>query len=307
MTAYILDSALQAYLDASALITPTDDSLEARRHAFAKACRYFTPAKPEGLQIDDQVVDGLRIRLYRPMQEKPPGGWPTVLYLHGGGWNMGDHQTHDWFVFALAKRLQIAVIAVDYRLAPEHPFPAPLDDALKIWLTLRGGYWQGLSRERLAVAGDSAGGSLAAGLCVALRQQGLPQPRMQALACPVLSARADFASMNEHAHAPMLTTTGLMLSLDDYVPDRISREDSRALALELEDFSGLADAFVGVAQFDPLFDQGRAYAQALTQAGVPASFHVGEKLVHASLRASGVIEVERFYDAMADGLRAALG
>ncbi|WLH60180.1 alpha/beta hydrolase fold domain-containing protein [Pseudomonas sp. FP2300] len=144
-------------------------------------------------------------------------------------------------------------------LAPEHPFPAPLEDALMVWLHLREGRLAGLSSERLTVAGDSAGGTLAAGLCVALRERGLAQPYLQVLVSPVLSAHQQFAFMREHACAPMLTTQGLMASLAGYVPDEPSQRDPQALALEQEVATGLTPAFVGVAQWDPLCDQGRAY------------------------------------------------
>lgn len=306
MSAYPLDPTLQAYVDASARFLPRDDSVASRRAAFAEACRHFTPPTPPHLLIDDQQVGALQVRLYRPAGAVPQGGWPTVLYLHGGGWNMGAHDTHDWFAFALAKRLPIALVAVDYRLAPEHPFPAPLEDALEVWQNLRDGHWPDLSRERLAVAGDSAGGTLAAGLCVALRERGLEQPCLQALVYPVLSSRREFPSMHAHACAPMLTTAGLMASLTGYVPDDILQHAPQALALEQKSAAGLAPAFIGVAQWDPLFDQGRAYAAMLQQAGVPAQLHIGEGLVHASLRAAGVAGVERFYDALAAALRAAL-
>ncbi|KMM85345.1 acetyl esterase [Pseudomonas taetrolens] len=306
MPLYPLDPSLQAYVDTSASFTPRNDTLSARRTAFAEACRHFTPPAPAHLLIDDQCVGGRQVRIYFPAGDVPHGGWPAVLYLHGGGWSMGAHDTHDWFAFALARRLQVALVAVDYRLAPEHPFPAPLEDALMVWLHLREGRLAGLSSERLAVAGDSAGGTLAAGLCVALRERGLAQPYLQALVYPVLSAHQQFASMHEHACAPMLTTQGLMASLAGYVPDESSQRDPQALALEQEAATGLAPAFVGVAQWDPLCDQGRAYVAMLRQAQVPAELYVGEGLVHASLRASGVAAVESFYDAVAAALRAAL-
>jgi acetyl esterase len=306
MSDYSLDPALQAYVAESGRFSPGNDSLAARRRAFAEACLYFTPVKPEGLSVEDQRLKGLAVRLYRPTESAPANGWPTVLYLHGGGWNMGSHRTHDWFVYALAKRLSVAIIAVDYRLAPEHPFPAPLEDALSVWSALRAGYWPDLDADRLAVAGDSAGGTLAAGLCVALRDEGRLQPLLQALAYPVLSANSTFESMTVHAHAPMLTTAGLMGSLAGYVPRPDDQRNPQALALELSDYRDLAPAFVGVAQFDPLVDQGRTYVRALQAAGVSATLHVGQGLVHASLRASGVAQVEAFYDAMANALRDAL-
>ncbi|WP_458131891.1 alpha/beta hydrolase [Pseudomonas sp. R3-41] len=306
MSDYQLDPALQVYVDTSARFKPRDDTVVARRQAFADACRHFTGPQPPNLLIDDRRLGELQVRIYQPETEPLRGGWPTVLYLHGGGWSMGAHDTHDWFVFALARRLSVAIVAINYRLAPEHPFPAPLEDVSTVWQALREGHWPGLSTERLAVAGDSAGGTLAAGLCVALREQGLAQPCMQVLVYPVLSARKDFPSMSEHTCAPMLTSSGLAASLAGYVPDEVRQRTPRALALEQEVATGLAPAFIAVAQWDPLFDQGRDYVQQLKRAGVVAQLYVGEGLVHASLRASGVESVERCYDAIAQALRTAL-
>ncbi|MFF7708821.1 alpha/beta hydrolase fold domain-containing protein [Pseudomonas sp. NPDC007930] len=306
MPAYSLCPALQAYIADSARFAPTDSSLLARRQAFACACRHFTPAPPPGVAISDVQLAGRQVRLYRPAGAVPTKGWPALLYLHGGGWNMGSHTTHDWFAFAVMRRVAVAIIAVDYRLAPEHPFPAPLEDAWAVWASMRAGHVAGVDSQRLAVAGDSAGGALAAGLCVWLRQQGKPQPTLQALAYPVLSARTGFPSMAEHAQAPMLTTAGLLASLEGYVPGPVAKADPRALPLESPGFSGLAPAWVGVAEYDPLYDHGRAYVAALQAAGGAAWLHIGKGLVHASLRASGVAEVERFYDELAQGLARAL-
>ncbi|WP_416772875.1 alpha/beta hydrolase [Pseudomonas sp. RHF3.3-3] len=306
MSAYPLDPNLAAYVAHSATFTPENDSLAARRAAFARACRHFTPQQPANIWVEDEHLDGLAVRLYTPLQPAPANGWPTLLYLHGGGWNMGSHTTHDWFAFALLKRLPVAIVAVDYRLAPEHPFPAPLEDALTVWHALRRRHWPQWDSERLLVAGDSAGGSIAAGLCVALRQLGLPQPLLQALAYPVLTADETLESMQTHAHAPMLSTAGLRASLAGHLPDAEQRTDPRALALAIDDATGLAPAFIGVAEYDPLFDQGRQYAQALQRAGVSVQLHIGRGLVHASLRAAGVAAVEQFYDALAEALGKAL-
>lgn len=303
---YRLDPAIQAFVDATAGFAPADSSLAARRTAFRSACRAFTPTPPPNLVIQDQELHGLRLRLYQPQGTPPASGWPTVLYLHGGGWDLGDLDTHDWFVYRLAQRGPFAVLAVAYRLAPEHPFPAPLEDALAVWRALAGGHWPTLDAQRLAVVGDSAGGCLAAGLCLALRQSGEPQPRLQGLVYPVLSDREDLPSMLEHADAPMLTRAGLALSLSAYVPTAQLRRDPRALPLAAADLQGLAPAFIGIVELDPLRDQGRAYRDRLLTAGVPVTLHQGHGLPHASLRALGVAEVELFYDALGAALVDAL-
>jgi acetyl esterase len=131
----------------------------------------------------------------------------------------------------------------------------------------------------------------------------LPQPKLQALIYPVLTASVDLLSMQAHAEAPMLTTPGLLASLEGYVPGDERKADPRALALEIENATGLAPAFIGVAEYDPLFDHGIAYASVLRKAGVPVHLHIGQGLVHASLRASGVAEVEEFYDVLVETMR----
>lgn len=302
--AYSLHPAMRAYVHASQVFAPADDSLAARRAAFLRACLACTPARPVGWRIRDCDLQGLRLRSYIPEGQPPEDGWPTVLYLHGGGWDLGGLDTHDWFAFALARRVKLAIVAVDYRLAPEHPYPAPLLDCLQVWRALRdGALGPCLSRARLMVAGDSAGGSLAAGLCRALHDERLPQPLGQLLAYPVLTARQHLPSMREHAEAPMMTVAGLTKSLTGFLPDPASRADPRAMALEASTFGGLAPALLILARIDPLCDHGLAYRDALLAEGVAAQAWVGEGMVHSSLRAFGVAEVEQAWDCMAAQLQ----
>ena len=299
-----IDSAMQAYIDSSKDFAPADNSLAARRAAFLKACRHCTPPKPEGWSIHDIDLQGLRLRCYQPTGAVPEGGWPTVLYLHGGGWDMGNLDTHDWFAFALAQRAPLAIVAVEYRLAPDHSYPAPLEDCLKAWAALRNGEVDAnLSQTTLIVAGDNAGGTLAAGLCRALLHAGQPQPLGQLLVYPVLTARHHLPSMLEHSQAPMMSVAGLMRSLQGFLPNEAERNDPCAMPLEADVFAGLAPAMLVLARVDPLYDHGIAYANALTAHGVPAEVWVGEGMVHSSLRAFGVAEVEQAWTRIALQLR----
>lgn len=294
---YPLDPEIRAYVETCQRFVPVDDSLEARREAFMRACRACTPEAPEGWRIGDRVFDGVKLRVYKPAGEPPPGGWPTLLYLHGGGWNLGNLDTHDWFAYALARRVPVAIVAVEYRLAPEHSYPAPLEDCLGAWNGLREGRVDAeLSRERLVVGGDSAGGTLAAGLCMALRRDGQPQPLGQLLIYPVLTARENLPSMREHAEAPLMTVAGLRRSLAGFLPKESDWRDPCAMPLEEEDFAGLAPAFIAVAGVDPLRDHGVAYTAALVGAGCKAEVEVVEGLVHSGLRAFGVKRVEQLWD-----------
>ncbi|WP_426119118.1 alpha/beta hydrolase [Pseudomonas sp. DSP3-2-2] len=235
-----------------------------------------------------------------PTTSPPVGGWPTLLYIHGGGWDLGSLDTHDWFAYALGQRLRVAIVAVDYRLAPEHGYPAPLEDCLDVWHGLRQGLLDpDLSTERLMVIGDSAGGTLAAGLCLALRRDGHPQPLAQVLIYPVLTVAQQLPSMQEHANAPMMTVTGLAKSLEGFLPNAQDRLDPCAMPLEAKDFRGLAPTFVAVAQIDPLRDHGVSYHDVLAADGVDTHLHIARGMVHSGLRAFGAPAVEAAWDSIA--------
>lgn len=299
MAQYSLDPYLERYVSECRAFLPQSLSIQDRRECFQQAAQHFTPSVPEGLKITDDEVEGVQLRLIRPRGVVPPGGWPTVLYLHGGGWIFGSHCTHDWFSYALCKRLPVAVVAVSYRLAPENHFPAPLDDTFKVWKALHSQRWSDLNCQRLAVVGDSAGGAIGANLCIMLRDLHLPQPSLQALAYPVTTRRRDLRSMIEHAEAPLFWTEDLFASFDAYIPGWRQGANPGALPLDHALHSDLAPAFIGVAEFDPVHDHGTAYADVLLRAGVPIELYSGAGMIHGCLRASSVEGVELFFNAMA--------
>lgn len=301
---YPLSDEMQAFVSQSERLQTFESELGARRAAYERISRHFTPPQPEGVLVRDASVGAIDVRIYCPAESKPAAGWPVLLYLHGGGWNTGNLDTHDWFAFAILQRLSWAVVAVDYRLAPEAPYPAALGDALSVFRALRAGVVDdALDAARLVVCGDSAGGNLAAALCLALRAANGRQPTAQALVYPVLTARDDLPSMRECADAPILNATGLRAAIESYLPNVTDRDDPLAMPLCAERLDGLADAFIGVAEFDPLRDHGRAYAAALRAAGGRVTDHFGAGLVHAALRAKGCAQVDAFYDALCRFLR----
>ncbi|NIE73304.1 alpha/beta hydrolase [Pantoea sp. Ap-967] len=307
MTSYVLTPAIQALLERSAHFTPLDNSLNARRVAFQALCRAFTPATPGNLTLHDICLDGLSLRLYLPAGEPPDGGWPVMLYLHGGGWSMGNLDSHDWFVYPVMQRVPIAVVAVAYRLAPEQPYPAALEDTLTAWhLLRRGALRPSLSTVRMLVCGESAGGTLAAALCVALQTQGQVQPLTQVLLYPVLTASEQLPSARECADAPFLTSAALKASIETYLPNPEDRDAATAMPLNALTLRGLASAFIGVVEHDPLRDHGIEYHCRLLAEGVASSLYVGEGLVHGCLRDAGITEVAALYDRVADHVRAAL-
>lgn len=285
MKAPPLSADMAAFVQASQAFATEDPDLQAQRQAYARLCAALAPADYQGLAVSDHRAGDVPLRMVAPRE--PAADRPALLYLHGGGWMLGDLDSHGFLAARLARRLGLAVLLVDYRLAPEHPYPAALDDALQAWDWLQQqAPALGLDGNRLAVAGDSAGGNLAAALCLALRQQGRAQPRAQALIYPALTARV-LPSERRQAAAPLLSAADWRACLDVYLPRPAARGEALALPLQADDFSGLAPAFVAVAQRDPLADHGRAYAAALHAAGTPCRLWQGAGLLHGALRARG--------------------
>ncbi|MBV7574225.1 alpha/beta hydrolase [Pseudomonas sp. PDM32] len=293
MASYPLSKEMTAFVEKTVSFNSTDSSLAGLRQAYSEMCRAFTPARPAGLYVVDFVLSGVAVRSYQP----PTSSTSCIVYLHGGGWVVGDLDSHDFICAELASTLGVLVIAVDYRRAPEHPFPAAFDDCLKVWRALRTGPFQ-LDPERMLVAGDSAGGNLAAALCLALRDAGEPLPCAQVLIYPGLGGDHRLPSRSECVDAPLLSSSDVDCYHALYL--RGTRQPSAyAMPLLATDFRGLPPAWIAVAQFDPLRDDGVRYAERLNAAGGAATLYVGEGLVHGCLRARGqVAEVDELYQAL---------
>ncbi|NBF03897.1 alpha/beta hydrolase fold domain-containing protein [Pseudomonas sp. Fl5BN2] len=306
MSDYPLSPELAAFVERTLSYTSTDSSFQGLRASYDRMCRDFTPARPAGLAVDDLRLTQVPLRFYRPDRPAPESGWPWLLYLHGGGWVLGNLDSHDFICAHLASELQLLVIAVDYRLAPEQPFPAAFDDCLKVWRALEQGLAPvPLDTRRRALMGDSAGGNLAAALCLALRDAGEPLPAAQVLIYPSLGG-ANLPSRSQCADAPLLSSRDLDAFQALYLPGPEQRS-AYARPLLSEDFSGLPAALIAVAQFDPLRDDGASYHQRLLAAGVPSQLYPGLGLVHGCLRARGLAaEVDALYDLLLHGLRQSL-
>ncbi|MFV3327336.1 alpha/beta hydrolase [Pseudomonas sp. NY15372] len=297
MTRYPLSAGMTAFVERTRAFAVADTSLAAQRAAYSRMAAAFTPPPPAGVQVRDLRHAQLPpLRLFYPARPAPPGGWPTAMFLHGGGWILGDLNSHAFFCAELAMRLGLLIVAVDYRLAPEHPFPAALEDSLAAWRALRDGVVdEPIDRSRMAVVGDSAGGNLAAALCLALRDADEQQPCAQVLIYPALGDE-NTASRHACADAPLLSCEDLQACLDAYLP--ASTRSYLALPLRAHDLCGLAPAFISVAEFDPLRDDGLLYAERLRGDGVAVEYFPGHGLVHGYLRARGLPEVDRMCDAL---------
>jgi acetyl esterase len=208
----------------------------------------------------------------------PDNATATVLWIHGGGWVICDLNTHDAVCRLLAKSSGCRVIAVDYRRAPEHPFPAPLEDC---WDALRAVAAQ-IGPAPLIIAGDSAGGNMAAACALRARDRGGPELALQVLICPVLDHDMTNRSYRERGSGPDLFITAKEMEWfwSYYAPDPASRSVPDASPLRAEDLSNLPPAIVITAEYDPLRDEGIAYAQRLHAAGVPVTHHHHDDQFH---------------------------
>ncbi|MGY2363270.1 alpha/beta hydrolase [Pseudomonas azotoformans] len=303
MSRYPISPELAAFVEKTESFTSDDSSLAGLRQNYDRMCQAFTPAKPEGLQVEDLTLAGVGVRSYLPASPVPADGWPCLLYMHGGGWVVGGLDSHDFICFELATALQVLVIAIDYRLAPEHPFPAAYEDCRAVWQAIQAGQAPyAINLRRLVVMGDSAGGNLAAALCMGLRDDGQPLPRAQVLIYPGLGGPCDLPSRRDCMDAPLLSSADTDGYLALYLQGS-DRPSPYAMPLLAADFSGLPKALIAVAQFDPLRDDGMLYAECLQASGVAAVLYPGKGLVHGCLRARRQApEVDRLYEYLLDYL-----
>lgn len=227
---------------------------------------------------DQDLPRGPRVRRYHP---NATGPLPTVLYCHGGGWVLGDLDTHDELCRHLAESLPAVVVAVDYRRAPEHRYPAALDDC---WAALE---WcaaeiadLGGDPAKLVVAGESAGGSLAAVLALRAREHGGPAIAAQLLLYPSVDCVSERPSHVENAEGCFLTTETMNWFINAYLPDPAERAQPEAGPWYAASLAGLPPAVVATAEFDPLRDEGDDYAARLAAAGVPVRHLPCPGLVH---------------------------
>jgi acetyl esterase len=263
-----------------------------QRAFYDRLCAHFRKPRPPGVTAEDRDVKGpggpIPIRIYRPSPEltSPSPGLPVLLYLHGGGKVVGGLDSHDDICAEIADQASLVVVAVDYRLAPEHRFPAAFEDCWAVLEALADGDL-GIGADRIVVAGDSAGGNLAAGL--ALRARDVDRPRLQGqiLIYPGLGGDMSRGSYVEQANAPGLSTGDVRHYKNSYVgpPDDPNHRSKFAYPLNETNYSSLPPAFLVAAHWDPLRDDCVDFAARLTSAGVAAEVRHEPLLMHAFLRA----------------------
>ena len=224
------------------------------------------------------------LRLSRGQGAAKGSPQPALIYFHGGGWVIGDLESHDQVCRALANATPCIVVSVDYRLAPEHKFPAAAEDAIAAtqWIAANAARL-GIDAKRLAVGGDSAGGNLAAVVALDARDRGGPRLTQQLLVYPASDMRMDWPSAERHAQQLPLTRAAMDWFIAHYLRSDADKSDWRASPLRAPSLKGLAPALIVTAGFDPLCDEGEAYAKALRAAGVPVVHEVFEGQIHGFL------------------------
>jgi acetyl esterase len=268
----------------------------------------WDPPEPVSL-IEERSVPGPRgaipIRVYVPFGSGP---FPVLVYYHGGGWVLCDISTHQGICTTIANAAGCVVVSVDYRLAPEHKYPAAAEDAYAVlqWVAENAARLQGDPR-RVAVAGDSAGGNLAAAACLMARDRAGRQPTLQLLIYPVTDCSFDTPSYRENAEGYGLTLDDMQWFWGHYLTREEDGRQPYASPLRAADLSGLPPALVLTAEYDPLRDEGEAYAARLRQAAVQVSLVRYEGLIHAFIHRTNRFDKARAAVAdMAAALRAML-
>ncbi|MEQ1695638.1 MAG: alpha/beta hydrolase [Hyphomicrobiaceae bacterium] len=250
----------------------------------------FRRTRPAGVTVEDRTV-GVRqhnvpIRIYRPERARGLPPPPVVQYMHGGGWVLGSIASHDCITAEIAHATGAAVVSVDYRLAPEHPFPAAFEDCYGVMeFIAQSGTELGVDVGRFVVAGDSSGGNLAAALALAARNQAGVALAGQVLIYPVLSDGFEMPSHTENAHAPMLQTAEMRKFWRLYLGGADTTLSPYAAPLLAASFTQLPPAYIATAGYDPARDDGLAYAQGLRQVNVDAAYVCADDLAHGWLRA----------------------
>jgi acetyl esterase len=262
-----LDPQVQAFLERT---PPRPMSVAERR----EATRLLRVTNTHDLTVEG----GIELRIYVPPGARP---LPVLVYFHGGGWVTGDLDVNDTWCRALAEWTPCIVVSANYRHAPEHPFPAAIDDAYAAtrWVAANIGAYEG-DPARIGVSGASAGGNLAAAVALRARDEQGPALHLQYLVYPVCDSSMTMPSYEANAEGYSLTREAMRWYWQCYVPDAGLREHPYASPAHAKDFSGLPPAYVLTAEFDPLRDEGEAYAAALKAAGVPVTLMRYDGQIH---------------------------
>ncbi len=282
-----------------------DENLQLQRQGFGMLM--LLAGEPEPVHaVEDRDAEGVPVRIYRPA---PDDDLPIVVYLHGCGWTIGSVEQYDPVMRQVANAANAIVVAPEYRLAPEHPFPAALEDCWDaLCWTAKNASAFGGDGSRLAVMGDSAGGNLSAVCALEARDAGGPELAVQVLVYPVTDCDMTTPSYRENRDGYLLTEDEMRWFFHCYTRGDVDPTDWRISPLRARDVAGAAPALVLTAQYDPLRDEGEAYARRLAEAGVAVQQHRYDGMVHAFFGLSAAFDASRdAIDRAATALRRAFG
>ena len=276
-------------------VPPVNTLSPREARASYRSRRSFTqPDAPEVHQVENKMVVhmgmNLPVRVYHPQSAKLNHALPALVYLHGGGWTIGDLDTHDVLCRSLCLQAEVVVVSVDYRLGPEQPFPAAYEDTLAAFhWTVENANELGIDASRIAIGGDSAGGNLSAAACLGLRGQ-VVQPAFQLLIYPATIMWQDTASYHANGTGYMLTKESIAYYTENYLRNREDAKDWRASPQLAKSHADLPPALVMTAGFDPLRDEGLMYADALSNAGVPTQYICFERQIHGFITMGRIMQ-----------------
>ncbi|GLE56334.1 alpha/beta hydrolase [Mycobacteroides chelonae] len=288
-----IDAVLKSVLDASPAVhldRPADLSLarESRRHAVRGEAPSTAVGRVKDIVIPATDAPPIAARVYWPLGFEDAGELPLAVYYHGGGFALGSIDTHDWVARSICAHIEAVVVSVDYRLAPENPYPAAVDDAFAA-LTWAAEHATELGADpaRIAVAGDSAGGNLATVAAQLAKSRGGPHLKFQLLWYPGTTSDLSLPSVIENAAGPVLSRDMMRIFGQAYLGELSETADPTALPFTVApvngDLEGLPPVYIATAQHDPLRDDGRIYAALLAEAGVAVQLRNADALVHGYL------------------------
>jgi acetyl esterase len=309
-----LDPRVKRFLDALAAGKPSnvlETTVAERRRGLAELMQLAGPQTPVG-RVEDRTLPGpggrtLGVRIYTPLGAEPDL-LPGLIYFHGGGLLAGSVATHDSIGRALASSGACRLVSVDYRLAPEHPFPAALDDALAA-VTHIGAHAAefGIDGARLGICGDSAGATLAAATAQAVARIGVPRLALQLLICPILDYSRATQSRRDLASGYLIDQATLDHDLLHYAPPGTDPANPRISPLRAGDVAGLPRTLIHTAEFDPLRDEGRDYFERLARADAEVSYTCHPGMIHLFYGLGAVIPYARTaFEQIGGEIRAAL-
>jgi acetyl esterase len=290
-----VDPQVQALLDQMAVGPGLETMVPAVAREMYATMSAMTATGPDVAKVEDRAIPGLSgeipVRVYTP---EGAGPHPVTVFFHGGGWVIGSVVTHDANCRQLAQGSSSVVVSVDYRLAPEHKFPSAAEDcyAAAKWVAEHAREI-GASAERMVVAGDSAGGNLAAAVCLMARDRGGPAIAHQTLIYPVTNYAFDTVSYRDNGVGYFLSQEGMRWFWGHYLRDEADGRNPYASPMAAESLRELPPALVITAEFDPLRDEGAAYAKRLQSEGVAVTYHCYDGMIHGFIGMTNLLEAGR--------------